>query len=150
MSAAISPVTGRSYGVQRVCRIWAVPRSSFYHAANANRAPLPPARRGPAPPVGEASLLPAIKADLASSPFCGEGHRKVRARLRYGLGLQVGRNRVLRLMREHRLLSPYRRPPRPANDHDCQSARKRDPLSASKRDPFRSEVGKAGDVSLFG
>jgi len=63
-------------------------------------------------------LLAAIKADLASSPFRGEGHRKVWARLRYGLGLRVGRNRVLRLMRENQLLSPYRRPPRPANDHD--------------------------------
>jgi transposase InsO family protein len=118
VSAAISPATGRSYGVQRVCRLWALPRSSFYHAANRNTAPWPPARCGPAPPVGEASLLAAIKADLASSPFCGEGHRKVWARLRYGLGLRVGRNRVLRLMREHQLLSPYRRPPRPANDHD--------------------------------
>src|SRR6059058_1378222 len=118
MSAAISPATGRSYGVQRVCRMWALPRSSFYHAVNCDPAPLPPARRGPAPPVGKASLLAAIKADLASSPFRGEGHRKVWARLRYGLGLRVGRNRVLRLMREHQLLSAHRRPPRPANDHD--------------------------------
>jgi len=117
VSAAISPATGRSYGVQRVCRLWALPRSSFYHAANRNLAPRP-ARRGPAPPVAEASLLAAIKADLASSPFRGEGHRKVWARLRYGLGLRVGRNRVLRLMRKNQLLSPYRRPPRPANDHD--------------------------------
>jgi putative transposase len=117
VSAAISPATGRSYGVQRVCRLWALPRSSFYHAANRNTAPRP-ARRGPAPSVGEASLLAAIKADLALSPFRGEGHRKVWARLRYALGLRVGRNRVLRLMRENQLLSPYRRPPRPANDHD--------------------------------
>jgi putative transposase len=117
VSAAISPATGRSYGVQRICRVWALPRSSFYHAANRNTLPRP-ARRGPAPPVAEASLLAAIKADLASSPFRGEGHRKVWARLRYGLGLPVGRNRVLRLMRENQLLSPYRRPPRPANDHD--------------------------------
>jgi hypothetical protein len=29
----------------------------------------------------------------------------------------VGRNRVLRLMHENQLLSPYRHPPRPANDH---------------------------------
>jgi hypothetical protein len=65
-----------------------------------------------------ASLLAAIQADLAASPFRGEGHRKVWARLRYGLGLVVGRNRVLRLMHEHHLLSPYRQPPRPANDHD--------------------------------
>ena len=66
---------GRLYGLQRVCRLWALPRSSFYHAVNRNPAPLPPARRGPAPPVGKASLLAAIKADLASSPFRGEGHR---------------------------------------------------------------------------
>jgi len=84
MSAAISPVTGRSYGVQLVCRMWAVPRSSFYHAANGNQTPLPPAQRGRAPPVGEASLLAAIKADPASSAFRGAGHCKVWARLRYG------------------------------------------------------------------
>jgi putative transposase len=117
MSAAISPVTQRPYGVQRVCRIWAVPRSSFYHAQR----PPEPRRarpRGPKPPVDDADLLAAIQADLAASPFHGEGHRKVWARLRYGLGLQVGRNRVLRLMRENHLLSPFRRPPRPANDHD--------------------------------
>jgi putative transposase len=75
-------------------------------------------RRGPKPPVDDADLLAAIQADLAASPFRGEGHRKVWARLRYGLGLTVGRNRVLRLMRDNHLLSPFRRPPRPANDHD--------------------------------
>ena len=32
MSAAISPATSQNYGVQRVCRIWGLPRSSFYHA----------------------------------------------------------------------------------------------------------------------
>ena len=116
MSAAISPSSGRTYGVQRVCRIWAVARSSVYSAVETQATP--PARRGPVPPVDEASLLAAIQADLAQSPFQSEGHRKVWARLRYSLGLPVGRNRVLRLMREHRLLSPFRRPPRPTNDHD--------------------------------
>src|SRR3954468_3499828 len=33
-------------------------------------------------------------------------------------GLRVGRDRVLRLMREKALLSPHRGPQRPANDHD--------------------------------
>jgi transposase InsO family protein len=117
MSAAISPSTQRPYGVQRVCRIWAVPRSTFYQARRpANAAP---ARlRGPKPPVDDTSLLAAIRADLAASPFSGEGHRKVWARLHYGLGLSVGRNRVLRLMRDNQLLSPFLPPPRPANDHD--------------------------------
>jgi putative transposase len=37
--------------------------------------------------------------------------------LRFGRGLVVGRNRVLRLMHENQPFSPYRHPPRPANDH---------------------------------
>jgi transposase InsO family protein len=116
MSAAISPSTQRPYGVQRVCRVWAVPRSSFYRAQQPTRS-TPTRRCRPKPALDDAGLLAAIQADLAISPFTGEGHRTVWARLRFGLGLQVGRNRVLRLMREHRLLSPFRRPPRPANDH---------------------------------
>ena len=138
MSAAISPTTHRPYGVQRVCRIWAVPRSTFYRlnllpaqpftgstfyraqrsADAAPPKPRGPKPRGPKPPVDDASLLAAIQADLAASPFSGQDHRKVWARLHYGLGLPVGRNRVRRLMRDHQLLSPFRRPLRPANDHD--------------------------------
>jgi putative transposase len=111
MSAAISPSTHRPYGVQRVCRI--LPRSTFYQVRRpANAAPAKP--RGP--PVDDESLLAAIRGDLAASPFSGEGHRKVWARLHYGL--PVDRNRVLRLMRDNQLLSPFRRSPRPANDHD--------------------------------
>jgi hypothetical protein len=30
MAAVISPTTGRRYGVAQVCRVWEVPRSSFY------------------------------------------------------------------------------------------------------------------------
>ena len=56
--------------------------------------------------------MAAIHADLAAFSFRSEGHRKVVA-----LAWWVGRNRVLRLMHENQLLSPYRHPPRPANDH---------------------------------
>src|SRR5450759_352975 len=49
-----------------------------------------------------------IEDDLACSPFAGEGHRKVWARLRIS-GVRTSRRRVLRLMREHGLLSPRRR-----------------------------------------
>ena len=66
MSAATSPSTHQLYGVQRVCRI--VPRSTFYQARRpANAAPAKP--RGPRPPVDDESLLAAIRADLAASPF---------------------------------------------------------------------------------
>jgi transposase InsO family protein len=52
--------------------------------------------------------LELIRADLNTSPFQGEGHRKVWARLQMRDSVKVGRRRVLRLMRENNLLSPYR------------------------------------------
>jgi transposase InsO family protein len=111
MAEAISPASGRRYGVARVCRAWAVPRSSF-HAARKPKpdsaTPRPPARRGPKPAVSDEALLAAIRADLQRSPWTGEGHRKVWARLRAVDGIRVSRKRVLRLMREHALLSPHR------------------------------------------
>jgi putative transposase len=111
MAEAISPASGRRYGVARVCRTWAVPRSSF-HAARKPKpdsaTPRPPARRGPKPVVSDEALLAAIRADLQRSPWTGEGHRKVWARLRTLDGIRASRKRVLRLMREHALLSPHR------------------------------------------
>ena len=50
----------------------------------------------------------AIEADLEASPWEGEGHRKVWARLRVCRGIRVSRKRVLRVMRENDLLSPHR------------------------------------------
>jgi putative transposase len=87
MSAAISPATSQSYGVQRVCRIWGLPRSSFYHATRGGvAAAQPAARRGPVPLVADDSLLAAIRADIAVSPFRGQGHRKVWAHCAMALG----------------------------------------------------------------
>jgi putative transposase len=63
-------------------------------------------------------VLNAIRADLARSPWIGEGHRKVWARLRVLDGLRVARKRVLRLMRENGLLSPHRHLPRRCEAHD--------------------------------
>ena len=57
-----------------------------------------PARRGPPPRQSDAQLLAAIRTDLARSPFHGEGHRKVHARLRILDGIRVARTRVLRVM----------------------------------------------------
>jgi putative transposase len=51
------------------------------------------------------------------SPWTGEGHRKVRARLRAMDGIRVSRKRVLRLMRQHALLSPHRAHPPPEASH---------------------------------
>jgi hypothetical protein len=113
MSRETSAGAGKPYGLERVCRVLEFPRSAIYAQAQRQAAkvvPLHPARRGPKPKVSDADLLDAIRADLAASPFTGEGHRKVWARLRILSGMRVGRSRVLRLMREHQLLSPHRRP----------------------------------------
>lgn len=120
-AAAISPTTGRAYGVTRVCRVFAVPRLSFY-ARRGQSAGLAAERsvrrrRGPQPTVWDIGRLAAIRADLARSPWHDEGHRKVWARLRMLDGIRVARKRVLRLMGENGLLSPHRRRPRQSDDH---------------------------------
>ena len=121
MAPTRSPATGRAYGVERVCRAWDVPRSSFYAWRAQTRTPAPavaPARRGPKPTVSDQELLAAIRADLARSPWTGEGHRKVWARLRVLDRIRVARKRVLRLMNTHALLSPHRTRARPDRRHD--------------------------------
>ena len=60
-----------------------------------------------------------IQKDLQTTPFRGEGHRKVHARLKRA-GTKVGRNRVLRVMKENNLLSPNRSAYKPPNPHDGQ------------------------------
>ncbi|QIK38168.1 transposase [Caldichromatium japonicum] len=62
---------------------------------------LHPTRRGPKPKISDVDLLAAIRADLEASPFVGEGHRKVGARLRILSGIRVSKDRVCRLMREN-------------------------------------------------
>jgi len=53
----------------------------------------------------DAELLEAIRREIAESPFVGEGHKKICARLRLR-GVRTSRKRVLRLAREHGLLAP--------------------------------------------
>lgn len=111
MSGTASFATSRPYGVKLVCRTWEQPRSSYY-ASRGNSGPqfrlAQAGKRGPKTTLSDAELLEMIRTDLHTSPFQGEGHRKVWARLRVRDGVRVGRRRVLRLMRENHLLSPYR------------------------------------------
>ncbi len=117
MSRTVSPVSGKPYGLALVCRVWRLARSTIYRYREPPRT-VPRRRPGPVGPMPDAELLEAIRAVLAASPFHGEGHRKVWARLRHG-GVRTSRRRVLRLMREHGLLAPARAgTPRGPRNHD--------------------------------
>jgi putative transposase len=105
MSQALSPSTGKRYGLARTCRVWQVARSTCYwHRQTSGVASQRPGPQGPCP---DDELVQHIRTALQSSPFHGEGYRKVWARLRYG-GRRTSPRRVLRLMREHELLAPTR------------------------------------------
>ena len=68
--------------------------------------------------MADEDLVAAIRQLLTDSPFHGEGHRKLWARLRFA-GIRTSRRRVLRLMREHGLLAHQRAGrPRGSKAHD--------------------------------
>src|SRR3954464_960197 len=62
-------------------------------------------RPGPVGAMTDAELLAAIRREIAESPFVGEGHKKLRARLALR-GIHTSGKRVLRLTREAGLLAP--------------------------------------------
>lgn len=109
MSQQTSPSTQQPYGIARILRVWELPRSTFY-AQRARRAQPATGRRGRTPTLDDAALLAEIRTVIAESPFHGEGHRKIWARLRTLKGVRTSMRRVLRVMREAELLAPARQP----------------------------------------
>lgn len=87
--------------------MWEVPRSTVYATKTRRTAGRPAQRRGPPPRWSDAALLEQIQEVLAATPFVGEGHRKVWARLRVR-HVRTSKARVLRLMRAAGLLAPTR------------------------------------------
>jgi len=105
MSRKVSPSTDKAYGLQRVARAWGVSRATVYR----HRRPVAGGRRRPGPlgAMADEDLVREIRKLLTDSPFHGEGHRKLWARLRFA-GIRTSRRRVLRLTREHGLLAHQR------------------------------------------
>jgi putative transposase len=117
MSRTVSPSTQQSYGVARVVGIWNLARSSFYAARKRQQEPGELGKRGPKV-HSDAELVAAIRELLAAPVFTGEGYRKIWARLRHR-DIRTSKDRVLRLLRQHQLLSPSRHPePVPGNPHE--------------------------------
>jgi putative transposase len=116
MSRALSPSSGRAYGLARVARVWGVSRATIYR--HRQTLPAAPRRPGPIGPMPDEALVAAIREVLTASAFHGEGHRKIWARLRLA-GVRTSRRRVLRLMREYGLLAHQRTgPARGPRSHD--------------------------------
>jgi putative transposase len=111
IARSASPGTGKRYGVQRVCRIFGVPRSTAYYLKAREAVPVDqrpvPRKRGPVGAATDEELVDHIRRVLAESPFHGEGYRKVWAKLRHR-GVRTASERVRRLMREHHLQAPRR------------------------------------------
>lgn len=151
MSREISTGSDKPYGLERVCRVLDFSRSTIYAQQERELirvVSLHPMRRGPKPKILDTDLLLAIRADLDASPFIGEGHRKVWARLRILRGIRVSRARVLRLMRENALLSPHRRPQGTPNLHDGTITTDR-PNDMWGTDGIRIETVDQGWVWVF-
>ena len=109
MSRARSASTGRPYGRAQALKAWGMPRSTIYEQRRRPLCPRPPARRGPKTRYCDDDLLVEIRRTIQESPFHGEGHRKMWARLRMR-GVRTSMRRVLRMMRENDLLALQRQP----------------------------------------
>jgi putative transposase len=110
MSQETSPSTHQPYGVARVIRVWELSRSTFYARRTRRQEPPTSRRRGRPPVLNDAALLDQIRVVIAESPFTGEGHRKIWARLRAVKQVRTAKRRVLRVMRAAGLLAPARQP----------------------------------------
>ncbi len=109
MSAAISPSTNARYGVERVCRVWEQPRSTYYLKTTRVvkvASTTPKLKRGPKTVISDEELLGAIQKEIESSPSKGNSYMRIYDSLHFGpQKLRVGKSRVLRLMRKYELFT---------------------------------------------
>src|SRR5690349_975156 len=97
--------------------------------------------------MSDDGLVREIRKHLTASPFHGEGHRKLWARLRFA-GIRTSRRRVPRLTREHGLLAHQRvGAPRGPRAHDGRITTDRvDPMWGTD---LTSVVTGEGQAAVF-
>ncbi len=149
MSRALSTSMNRRYGTARVCRVWKKPRSSVYARRERTKSssPVPVKRPGPVGKHSDAELLQSIRKVIDASPFHGEGHRKIWARLRHE-GTRTSKTRVLRIMRENSLLSPQRGQAREPKEHNGTIVTER-PNEMWGTDMTRTITTDEGSAAVF-
>jgi len=99
MFPAVRAIAAEGFPVRVVCRVLQVSPSGFYEWAN---------RAASARTLEDAHLVNVIR-DIHADSRGTYGSARVHAELRMGLGIRVGRKRVERLMREHRIVGVHRR-----------------------------------------
>lgn len=118
MSKTWSISQKRQYGMRRVCKEWQVPRSSEYGRLQRLKTEQSNRRPGPKPDMNDEEILKLTREYLSTTPWKGEGHRKVYGWIKYVKGLKAGKERIWKVMREHQLLSPFRQAQGEAKLHD--------------------------------
>jgi hypothetical protein len=98
MSQTFSPSVARRYGLARVARVWNVSRASVYRSLKETQPNKPLRRPGPVGACSDTELAGHIRLQIAASRLCGEGYRKLWARLRFA-GVRTSPRRVRRVMR---------------------------------------------------
>ena len=83
MSQACSISAGRIYGLQRVCRVWRIARSTVYERRTRAKTIRGSVRQGPQGPCSHEELVEYTRTVIEESPFHGEGYRKIWAKLRF-------------------------------------------------------------------
>lgn len=115
MQSAISPMTGKQYPMRMILSVASYSSAAWY---GKQRCKENPKRRGPKPLINDEGLLKAIRTDLETTKFLGEGYQKVHARLRRK-AIKASKGRVLRLFHENNLLACARRKSNgSAREHD--------------------------------
>jgi len=99
MFPAVRAIAAEGFPVRVVCRVLQVSPSGFYEWAN---------RPASVRTLEDAHLVNVIR-DIHAGSRGTYGSARVHAELRMGLGILVGRKRVERLMREHRIVGVHRR-----------------------------------------
>lgn len=103
LSEEVYGKTGTKYPISMILRVVGCSSGNWYD----KKVACEPKKRGPKPKLTDEEALVAIRTAIEESPFVSEGYIKVWVRIRRKQ-LTVSKDRVLRIMNENELLSPYR------------------------------------------